>query len=192
MISSNHERLRAQLLRVMYDPLAYAAPGTHEVLPGTASAAWDNQRFIERHRLVCRIDFAIDTESRWWIEHWSSLRRIAFLIGCRCLRDTLVAERRLLQLDAVARQFALLPIVAPRAAIRPAHGRGTDDTVLHAQGFQMIDFIAQGLPYALRQRLSLMFHDVEGLSHDRAIPGASAPYPMLISTASRYAQAPSN
>jgi type III secretion system OrgA/MxiK family protein len=189
MISSSHERFPAQLLRVMYDPLAYAGPGTHAARTGTASAAWENRRLIEQHQLACRIDFAIDPEQNWWIEHWSSLRRIAFLIGCRCLRDRLAAERRLLHLDAVARRFALLPIVAPQASIRLAQGRCADDTVLHAQGFRVIDSISTGLPYALRQRLALMFHDVEGLPHDRAISVPSAPYPMLISTASRYAQA---
>jgi type III secretion system OrgA/MxiK family protein len=192
MSSSSHERLPAQLLRVMYDPVAYAEASTYEARSGTASVAWENRRLIEQHQLACRIDFTIDAEQNWWIEHWSSLRRIAFLIGCRCLRDTLVAERHLLRLDAVARRFALLPIVAPRASIQLAQGRCTDDTVLHAQGFQVIDSITTGLPYALRQRLSLMFRDVERLSRDGAIAGASAPYPMLISTASRYAQAHPN
>jgi type III secretion system OrgA/MxiK family protein len=188
-IVSGHEHLTAALLRVMYDPLAYAAPDTHEARQGTGPVAWENQRFIERHRLVCRIDFPIDAESGWWIEHWTLLRRIAFLVGCRCLRDILAAERRLLNLDTAARRFALLPIAAPRAGVKLSQSRRVDDALLHAQGFRLIDEIAQGLPYALRQRLALMFHDVEGLSRDRAISRPSAPYPMLISTASHYAQA---
>ncbi|WP_175107160.1 hypothetical protein [Pararobbsia alpina] len=189
MISSEHGLLSAQLLRVMYDPLFYAAPSAREACPTTGSAAWQNRKLIEHHRLACRIDFTLDAERSWWIEHWSSLRRIAFLIGCRCLRDTLATEGGLLHLDPVARRFALLPIVAPHASAKPLHGRRADDAVLHAQGFGVIGSIAIRLPYALRQRLALIFHDVEGISRDMAMPNASAPYPMLISTASRYAQA---
>lgn len=182
-------RLTAQLLNVMYDPLAYAAPSARSAVPRTGPIAWQNRKLIEYHGLACRIDFAPDVEHAWWIEHWPSLRRIAFLIGCRCLRDTLVAERRLLYLDPAARRFALLPVVAPAAKAELLPGQAVDDLVLHAQGFLIVDTLSAHLPMALRQRLALLFHDVGRASHERATREASALYPMLISTASRHAQA---
>jgi type III secretion system OrgA/MxiK family protein len=182
-------RLTAQLLSVMYDPLAYAAPSARSAVPGAGPIAWQNRKLIEYHGLACRIDFAPDVEHAWWIEHWPSLRRIAFLIGCRCLRDTLVTERHLLHLDPAARRFALLPVVAPPVNAVFSSGQPVDDLILHAQGFRILYTLSAHLPAALRQRLALLFHDVGHASHDGAAREASALYPMLISTASRHAQA---
>jgi type III secretion system OrgA/MxiK family protein len=187
--TSGHGRFAEQLLRVMYDPLAYASSTSCEAEDTMDWIAWQNRQLIERHHLICRIDFTIDAELGWWLEHWASLRRIAFLIGCRCLRDTLAAERRLLHLDSLARQFALLPIVAPHVNSKRLCGRGADDLALHAQGFYVLESLASGLPDALRQRLALIFHDVEERVHDFATTVESTFYPMLISTATRYAQA---
>jgi type III secretion system OrgA/MxiK family protein len=182
-------RLTAQLLNVMYDPLAYAAPSARSAVPRTGPIAWQNRKLIEHHGLACRIDFAPEVEHAWWIEHWPSLRRMAFLIGCRCLRDTLVAERHLLHLDPAARRFTMLPVVAPSTSAGFLPGQPIDDLILHAQGFRLIDTLSARLPTALRQRLALLFHDVGRASHEGAAHEASALYPMLISTASRHAQA---
>lgn len=161
---------------------------------------WINQAVIDAHRLDCTlVDAALDANSQAWIQAWPYLRRAAYLAGCRCLRDEIVAAGHFARLDPIARHFALLPLVVPRPCAAVRESLRTDPATLTAQGFVcLIQRAARSserdaaIPLALRQRLHLMFSDVQALLGHLApasSEGASAAsFPTLFDRAIAHAQ----
>ena len=124
---------------------------------------------------------------RWWIDHWWQLRRIAYLMGCRIARASLIASTRYARLDPVARAFVLSPVLAPPLAPlslshvdeHPVarHGDSLEcpspiDLTLVTQGYRCLHAHTIELPRALGQRLNLMFSDARDvIERTGALPG---------------------
>ncbi|WP_158602032.1 hypothetical protein [Pararobbsia silviterrae] len=139
-------RFHATLARILYDPLSWLpvdvlaraersrGGGASPHRSTSASIASRNHALLDAYGLDVELDLARDDLASAWVEHWWALRRIALLIGCRCLRDAIVAARRWTALDPGARAFAILPMLAPPASslMRAAD---IDETVLTAQGY---------------------------------------------------------
>jgi hypothetical protein len=193
------------LRRILFDPLSWLAdPCLPIVVPALAldllraptaavSIAWINQVIVDTHGLVCTIAPAELASIPPWLDHWSRLRRAAYLIGCRCLRDDLVIGRRFASLDPCARRFALLPVIVPTPRDIARRVDPPDDTCLIAEGYRCMfsDTVtsststpstaasasaafdtrtgshhARALPHALQQRLRLLFADVDATRID--------------------------
>lgn len=204
--------IQPALTSILFDPLDWLPPACVPlVVPAqwldlcslrcdVRPAAWINQVIIDTHNLACTFDDRIEgSNPAVWINNWRRLRHAAWLAGCRCLRDTLVTTGRFSQLGQTARDFALLPVIAPRPCTVLQTRVATDLSVLLAQGyrclFQKSATHSDGgtaLPLALRQRLALMFADAQALI-DRVAPTANevtslATFPTLFDTALAHAQ----
>ncbi|HTJ93307.1 MAG TPA: hypothetical protein VL424_09395, partial [Pararobbsia sp.] len=141
-----------------------------------------------------------------YIDAWPHLRRAAYLAGCRCLRDELVVTGRFARLDALARHFALLPVVVPSASLSLQTRTADDVATLTAQGYLCLfrahtlqptcTALPLELPLALRQRLALMFADAEAQlasARPRDHEAASSPcFPTLLDSAILHAKSNSN
>jgi type III secretion system OrgA/MxiK family protein len=201
----------SKLTSVLFDPLSWLPPtclpfvipaqwlalceASHVVRP----VAWINQVILDTHALACTTDDErCDSNIRVWIDSWRHLRRAAYLAGCRCLRDDLVATGRFGHLEPAARHFALLPLVVPRACLELRARLREDPAVLVAQGYLCLFQQATrspteaAMPLALRQRLCLLFADARALI-DRVAPSISEAashtvFPTLFDTAILHAQ----
>lgn len=189
---------QSAMRRVLFDPLSWLPDAcTPIVVPAPAlsvwrsrasalAAAWINQVIIDTHGLTCVIAPCERASIEPWIDRWWRLRRMAYLIGCRCLRSELVVRQRFGSLDPRARAFALLPVAAPPPYITAhrvddhledltgdsagfdiatcvdAHRDPLDDTGLIAQGYLCLFHAAPSSVDGLRVLASPVAHTALG------------------------------
>lgn len=152
---------QVQLLRIMYAPVDYTAPGhwPHPDLdPRHLPASVANQILISHHRLETRIHFSLpaDPVLTACLGHWTRLPRICQLIGSKRLQASLLQQGHYWQLDPVCRQFLNLPLPQTGAASLPQAGQHPETPCL-AAGLDYLMPVFWQLPLPLRQRLPLLF-----------------------------------
>lgn len=156
----------AQFLNIMYAPRLYAHadhwPEPFSPAAGRLPASIANQRLIDVHQLETQLDFDLpgDPLLMRCLEHWERLPRICLLIGTHCLRDVLIRAPHYARLDSVCQQFLCLPIQSISNTNLHRFDRDVDwddDTVRIGSGVEHLGALLHRLPFALRQRLPLLF-----------------------------------
>lgn len=146
------------LLRVMYAPLDYIHPvyfpAPSVVLTPSVQMAV-NHILIERFALSTNIDFKLQASdfSQRLVSDWKQIPQVAWLLGCKLARGSLVMRGQLAGLPTIARRFIELPALCPDCPLDLPITR--EKLELHGARY-MAQLQAQ-LPQALGQRFSLMF-----------------------------------
>ncbi|KVT54034.1 hypothetical protein WK55_22130 [Burkholderia ubonensis] len=180
------------LVPILFAPYRYAHPD-HRRFDGLdltqLSESLANQWLIDRWALPADLafDFEHDPEVATCVQYWIQLPRICYLIGLLRLRREIVEQAWYPCLDALARQFLLIPaLVVPAAhAIEPLR-----ESDVFAAGAACCAAVFRRMPVALRARLPLLFpvslaaglaRQLDNPQSDVAIP------PFIFSLAHRYA-----
>ena len=106
------------LLRVMYAPLDYIHPvyfpAPSVVLTPSVQMAV-NHILIERFALSTNIDFKLQASdfSQRLVSDWKQIPQVAWLLGCKLARGSLVMRGQLAALPTIARRFIELPALCP-------------------------------------------------------------------------------
>ncbi|MGL5758798.1 type III secretion apparatus protein OrgA/MxiK [Plesiomonas sp.] len=174
------------LQRVLFDPLSYLHPArinlaTRLLQPASARAA-ANELVLAIYQLDTNdMPTISNRQQRLWLNHWWRLPQTAYLLGCHSQKEQLARQGGWLQLPTWARHFAAINI--PSALDHPSNARCTQLTLLHA-GYSQLLAWSETLPYALAQRLPLLFTP----ELDRLSPLPARADPLLLTLALQHAQ----
>lgn len=146
----------ALFLKIMFDPLSYIDSSrldSKKVSTAPLQAAV-NRLIIDQYALPDAPKINHDIHTKLALDAWFSLRRLAYLLGARCLRSAVLQQIGYFRCDAMTRRFISLPLNIEDQF--PGTIKIDEAKILRA-GVDYIHPLFPSLPPAFGLRASLIF-----------------------------------